>query len=78
MSMPQPIEPTQSQRDEIPAADPGAGGPDPADGFGVDGGEPDVMPVDEATLDDTADGKRPPKPPFRTPDPREIGPVKSA
>jgi hypothetical protein len=81
MSMSQPIEPLPPQRDGIPAADPGQGGPDPADGFGVDGGEPDVMPDNDAPGDDTMDDHTGEEiragTPFRTPDPREVGPERS-
>ena len=42
MSMWTPMEPNLGNADEgIPAADPGAGAPPPAEGFGVGGEEPD-------------------------------------
>ncbi len=42
MSMWTPMEPNLGREDDgIPAADPGAGGPPPADGFGISGEEPD-------------------------------------
>lgn len=65
-----PLEPElPPSGDGIPAADPGAGAPPTAAGFGVEGEEPDragggadgPVPVDRDT-------------PFRTPDPTEIGP----
>jgi hypothetical protein len=72
--------------DGIPAADPGAGAPPTADGFGVGGEEPD-RPEDAGTgeggaggvgtEDDgaqaTAGGGPDDDPPFRTPDPGEVG-----
>lgn len=74
MSMSMPLEPELGTPDEgIPAADPGAGAPPPAEGFGVGGEEPDRP--EEAEGPDTgtaADG--PEDPPFRTPDPTQIGP----
>ena len=56
--------------DGIPAADPGQGAPEPAPGFGIGGEEPDVI------ADEDDDEGRPAggEPPFRTPDPRELGP----
>jgi hypothetical protein len=70
MTMPPPFGADSSEADGIPAADPGAGAPEPSPGFGIGGEEPDVV-ADE-------DAERPRAPvtdtPFRTPDPREIGP----
>jgi len=75
MSMSQPLEPSLPPgRDGIPAADPGAGAPPPAEGFGVGGEEPDRPPADEGQDDDEGDAGPPAETPFRTPDPREIGP----
>ena len=71
MSMTQPMEPNlPPQRDGIPAADAGAGAPQPAEGFGVGGEEPDTPERREgdAGTVPTADT------PFRTPDPAGIGP----
>jgi hypothetical protein len=76
------MEPNLGRRDDgIPAADPGAGAPRPADGFGVGGEEPD-RPEDADTQDagtqdadahgTTGDGPDD-DPPFRTPDPGEVG-----
>lgn len=75
MSMSMPLEPNLGTPDEgIPAADPGAGAPPPADGFGVGGEEPDrpeEPPADAGGSGDAAAGD----PPFRTPDPTELGPA---
>lgn len=72
MSMSMPLEPNLGKPDEgIPAADAGAGAPPPAEGFGVGGEEPD-RPEEDAAVDAgdaVADGD----PPFRTPDPTELG-----
>jgi hypothetical protein len=71
VSMWTPMEPNLGREDDgIPAADPGAGAPPPADGFGVGGEEPDqpeeppAQPAEEARPDGD--------PPFRTPDPAEV------
>ena len=56
--------------DEIAAADPGAGAPPPAEGFGVAGEEPDQP---ERTAEDTPAGGDPATgTPFRTPDPTAV------
>ena len=48
MSMSQPLEPNLPKPSEgIPAADPGPGAPDTAEGFGIEGEQPDVVPEDE-------------------------------
>ena len=74
MSMSMPLEPNLGNPDEgIPAADPGAGAPPPAEGFGVGGEEPDRPEENDAPAG-AADGAAPADPPFRTPDPRELGP----
>jgi hypothetical protein len=74
MSMSMPLEPNLGATPDegIPAADPGAGAPPPADGFGVGGEEPDrpEEPADEAGGDGA--GRRE-DPPYRTPDPTEVG-----
>lgn len=74
MSMSTPMEPNLGKPDEgIPAADPGAGAPPPAEGFGVGGEEPDrpeEVPTDQSGTGVDAPGDTP----FRTPDPTEIGP----
>ena len=75
--MSSPFEPHLGRPDDgIPAADPGAGAPAPAEGFGPGGEEPD-RPV-EATRPPAGDGGEdadpPEDPPFRTPDPDDIGP----
>lgn len=88
MSMSAPFEPNLGHRDEgIPAADPGAGAPEPADGFGIGGEEPDqVDPTQEVPTpgggrshdgaDPEADARAAEgpddDPPFRTPDPAEV------
>ncbi len=44
MSMSQPLEPNLGRPDEgIPAADAGQGAPEPAEGFGIGGEDPDVL-----------------------------------
>ncbi|TFV63150.1 hypothetical protein E4P41_05550 [Geodermatophilus sp. DF01-2] len=81
MSMWAPMEPNLGREDDgIPAADPGAGAPPPADGFGVGGEEPerleeDARPAaDEEDARPAADGgvQHADPPPFRTPDPAEV------
>jgi hypothetical protein len=62
--------------DGIPAADPGAGAPEPAPGFGIGGEDPDVVAAgdpapEEAEKADPRAGESA----FRTPDPRDIGPT---
>ena len=71
MSMSTPFEPHLGRPDEgIPAADPGAGAPPPAEGFGVGGEEPDrPEETDPAATGGAGEGG---DPPFRTPDPREV------
>ena len=84
MSMWTPMEPNLGREDDgIPAADPGADAPAPADGFGIGGEEPDrpreagaqgagtqQAGAQEAGEQRSAeDGD----PPFRTPDPGELG-----
>ena len=67
------MEPNLGKPDEgIPAADPGAGAPPPADGFGVGGEEPDRQ--EQKPADDAVDAVADDDPPFRTPDPTQIGP----
>jgi len=73
MSMWTPMEPNLGKPDEgIPAADPGAGAPPPADGFGVGGEEPDRP--EEEPADGAGTAVSDDDPPFRTPDPTEVGP----
>ena len=68
MSMSAPLEPNLPASDDgIPAADADRGAPPPADGFGVEGEEPDRAAGDTATAVPPADS------PFRTPDPRDVG-----
>lgn len=44
----------------IPAADPGAGAPPTAPGYGIEGEDPDVLgPEDEGASEDEAQPKRP-------------------
>ncbi|MGY1822090.1 hypothetical protein [Geodermatophilus sp. SYSU D00079] len=76
MSTWSPMEAGSGREDDgIPAADPGAGAPAPAEGFGVGGEEPD-RPEQEAPPADGSpaeeDGRRG-DPPFRTPDPGDVG-----
>ena len=81
MSMWSPLEPNLGHREDgIPAADPGPGAPETAPGTGIGGEEPD--PVDP-TLEvpapgsdggaDEPDGGDGEDPPFRTPDPHDVG-----
>jgi len=75
MSMWTPMEPNLGTPDEgIPAADPGAGAPPPAEGFGVGGEEPDRPEEEPADETAGAGAEAPEDPPFRTPDPTDIGP----
>lgn len=68
------MEPNLGNHDEdVPAADPGTGAPPPAEGFGVGGEEPDRP--EEASADEVAESGSTEEPPFRTPDPREVGPA---
>jgi hypothetical protein len=71
MSMSAPMEPNipSSGDDGIPAADPGAGAPPPAEGFGIGGEEPDRPEETDADAGAAPRGD----PPFRTPDPGEVG-----
>ncbi|WP_243737392.1 hypothetical protein [Blastococcus xanthinilyticus] len=66
------------QDDGIPAADPGAGAPPPAEGFGV-GGEETDRPAEatESPAEGGAQADAPEDPPFRTPDPDDVGPTGS-
>ncbi len=60
----------------IPAADPGAGAPEPAPGFGIGGEDPDVVaPEDPRPEEDAEADPSAQETVFRTPDPREIGPI---
>jgi hypothetical protein len=73
MSMWSPMEQTPKTPDEgIPAADPGAGAPPPAEGFGVGGEEPDRP--EEEPAEDAGTAVPDDDSPFRTPDPTEAGP----
>ena len=70
MSMSAPLEPNlpETPDDGIPAADAGRGAPPPAEGFGLDGEDPDRAEGEPQTPDvELGD------PPFRTPDPRDVG-----
>jgi hypothetical protein len=70
VSMWTPMEPNLGREDDgIPAADPGAGAPPPAEGFGVGGEEPD-RPEEEPPQAEEAGPDV--DPPFRTPDPAEV------
>jgi hypothetical protein len=71
MSMWTPMEPNLGRGDDgIPAADPGAGAPEPAEGFGIGGEEPDRP--EEGVPPSADDGGRHADPPFRTPDPEDL------
>lgn len=70
MSMTAPMEPNLPNQDEgIPAADPGAGAPPTAEGFGVGGGEPDTA---EQGSDD-AEATPTTETAFQAPDPDDVG-----
>ena len=65
----EPMTPSRHRpKDEIAAADPGAGAPPPAEGFGVEGEEPDRPEQAEGTPA-AAEG---PDTVFRTPDPTDV------
>jgi hypothetical protein len=65
-----PFEAAPGAREEgIPASDPGAGAPPPAPGYGPEGEEPDRAEADAGGQHPDA----PDDPPFRTPDPEEVG-----
>ena len=74
MSMWAPMEPNLGRGDDgIPAADPGAGAPEPAEGFGIGGEEPDRPEDVEPGAGQPEDSAQPTAdPPFRTPDPRDV------
>src|SRR4051794_36380691 len=74
MSMSRPLEPGIGPPDDgIPAAAPGPGAPEPAEGFGVGGEEPDLGPPgDHADPPDDPPDPHRDDVPFRTPDPREM------
>ncbi|MGY2079037.1 hypothetical protein [Modestobacter sp. SYSU DS0657] len=72
-----PIEPDLPHRDQgIPAADPGAGAPDTAEGFGIGGEEPDTpeQAGDQQAGEQQREAAEPEHTAFRTPDPDEVGP----
>ncbi|MGY1856509.1 hypothetical protein [Modestobacter sp. SYSU DS0290] len=77
-----PIEPDLPTPDDgIPAADPGAGAPDTAAGFGIGGEQPDTA---EQQPEDAGSGSpvdagsgSPADTTFHTPDPDEVGPESS-
>jgi hypothetical protein len=72
MSMSMPLEPNVGTPDDgIPAADPGAGAPPPAEGFGVGGEEPDRPEEAPAAAGGAGDAATA-DPPFRTPDPTDL------
>ncbi|MCZ2838049.1 hypothetical protein [Modestobacter sp. VKM Ac-2985] len=65
-----PFEPNLPDRDDgIPAADPGAGAPPPAAGFGIEGEEP-AAPEEGS---DDAEATPPTETAFPTPDPDDVG-----
>ena len=73
--MSEPFEPNLPTGDEgIPAADPGAGAPEPAPGFGIGGEEPDRPEEADREEQPSADagGQHADPPPFRTPDPERV------
>jgi hypothetical protein len=74
MSTSSPFEPNLGSRDEgIPAADPGAGAPEPAPGFGIGGEQPDLVdPTQEVPAPAADGGADDDDPPFRPPDPDDV------
>jgi hypothetical protein len=75
MSMMPPLLPPDPSDDGIPAADPGAGAPESAPGFGIGGEDPDVIrPGQERPEGDERAAPQGGETPFRTPDPERIGP----
>ncbi|WP_369253286.1 hypothetical protein [Geodermatophilus amargosae] len=75
MSMWEPMTPGRHHPDdEIAAADPGAGAPPPAEGFGVGGEEPDRPEQTDASPpgSDGLAGADGPDTVFRTPDPADV------
>ena len=75
MSMMEPFVPARADdQDGVPAADLGAGAPPPAEGFGVDGEEPDTTDAGpEADLEAEVERRVPQDVPFRTPEPAQEG-----
>jgi hypothetical protein len=71
--MPPPFSADDPSEGGIPAADPGQGAPEPAPGFGVGGEEPDVAEPEDPGDDEGRPARG--EPPFRTPDPDEVGPA---
>ncbi|TWH74761.1 hypothetical protein [Modestobacter roseus] len=74
-----PIEPDLPNRDQgIPAADPGAGAPDTAEGFGIGGEQPDTAEgaADQQAGEQQREAAEPERTPFHTPDPDEVGPAR--
>ena len=72
-----PFEPNVGARDDgIPAADPGAGAPEPAPGFGIGGEEPDRPEEEGEDADPEVDARAADgpdeDPPFRTPEPGHV------
>jgi hypothetical protein len=65
-----PMDPFSSDdRQGIPAADPGTGAPEQAEGYGVPHEEPDLADGDPAT----GDADPPADTPFSPPDPEDVG-----
>ncbi len=77
--MPPPFSTDHPSEGGIPAADPGAGAPEPAPGFGISGEDPDVVPAEDPQPEEAGKAGRADAPArgsaFRTPDPRQIGPT---
>jgi hypothetical protein len=64
-----PLDPFSSAGDQgIPAADPGQGAPETAEGYGVGAEEPDVI----EPGDDDREARQPESTPFDTPDPGDV------
>lgn len=66
----EPFLPDPPERAEIPAADPGAGGPEPSPGLGVAGEEPDSPAAPASPQEPGGAGREPDLEdnPFRTPE----------
>lgn len=77
MSQAEPLLPHLPEtREEVAAADPGHGAPDPAPGTGIGGEDPDTQVGDHdgptTRAADTAPARLRDEPPFRTPDPDDV------
>ena len=72
MSMMEPFVPGHADEEQggIPAADAGAGAPQPSEGFGIAGEDPDVTDAEPGgSLEEQVERRVPKDVPFRTPEP---------